>query len=48
MLKDFENIDENKFIFIAAYVQVIDNTLIKKTQILFKEFSNFLNLFFLN
>ena len=48
MLKDFEDIDENKPVFIAVCVQVVDDTSVKETQILSKELSNFLNLFSLN
>ena len=45
MLKDFKDIDENKPVFIAACVQVIDNILTEKTQVLSKELSDFSILF---
>ena len=48
MLKDFKDIDENKPVFITACAQVIDDIPTEKTQILFKEFNDFSNLFSLN
>ena len=44
-MEDFEDIDENKPVFIAACARVIDNTPAEETQVLPKELSDFSNLF---
>ena len=47
-LKDFKDINENKSVFITAYMWVVNDIFTEEMQILFKEFNDFSNLFFLN